>query len=274
MNPTPMLCPSPVLWDQSFPRDAEVLTVVGKALGEMQQLLENAKALLALTPMLQLFVLDFDFDRTGPYPLLTIIHSLMVQWCLQPSDAVHVVSTDAVAGYSPHPLPAEINHQGNAPLWAEEAGKLLVLHDHVAPGGGFFIGVACPYGFSGRAKGHYRPEDRDVRKFPLVAKDEVCTLQDAFAWDLPANLHNQSVTFQNAKDHVYVLGGSVADPTSGSHYTVTFARAPRPWVLDYNEDPLKDTFVKQLVPLTGFDFEVIKHVLIYGTFPPRRFRLQ
>jgi hypothetical protein len=274
MIATPLLCPSPVLWDQSFPRSENILAIVGKALGEIQLLLEKEQALLALTPMLQLFVNDFDFDRTGPYPLLTIIYNLMVQWCLQPGEVVRVIETGNIEFSPLHPLPEGCQHDQNSAIWAEELGKVLCVHDQNAENGAFYLGIACPYGFSGLPKSTYPPKDNAVRKFPIVAKDEIDQLADSFRWEIPAGLHTQLVSFKNACDHVKLLGGTVHHPSSGSHYTVTFPGAARPWVLDYNEDPLKDGFVKQLVPLTHYDFDVIKSVLVTGEFPARKFRLE
>jgi hypothetical protein len=274
MIATPLLCPSPVLWDQSFPRSEKTLSIVGKALGEIQLLLEKEQALVALTPMLQLFVSDFDFTRTGPYPLLTIIHNLMVQWCLQPGRAVKVIETDQIPHSPSHPLPEGCQRDPNSAIWAEELGKVLCVHDQNAENGTFYLGIACPYGFSGLPKSSYPPKDSAVRKFPIVAKDDIDQLGDAFMWEIPANLHTQLVSFRDAHDHIRLLGGMVDTPGSGSHYTVTFPGAARPWVLDRNEDPLRDDFVKQLVPLTHYDFDVIKSVLVYGQFPSRKFRLE
>ena len=73
---------------------------------------------------------------------------------------------------------------------------------------------------------------------------------------------------------MYAIGASaVENPTRGSHYKVRFP-GRRSWVLDRNEDPLKDTFIKELVPITGYPFEVIKSALLYGDLPARTLRLQ
>jgi hypothetical protein len=65
-----LLCPSPVILDQSFPRDDDELNLVAVALGELQLYIEEDKAHLIVTNILRDLVADFEgFDWT---PLLGI----------------------------------------------------------------------------------------------------------------------------------------------------------------------------------------------------------
>jgi hypothetical protein len=78
------------------------------------------------------------------------------------------------------------------------------------------------------------------------------------------------ISFEHAKNNCPALGGTVWKPRRGSHHKVKFRNAPRPWVLDPNNDPLPERFLKQLVPITGHSLDVIKYVLLYGKFPQLR----
>ncbi len=48
-----LLCPSPVILDQSFPRDEDELNLVAVALGELQLYIEQDQAHLILTSTLR-----------------------------------------------------------------------------------------------------------------------------------------------------------------------------------------------------------------------------
>ena len=101
--------------------------------------------------------------------------------------------------------------------------------------------------------------------FPLVGSDDLSTLVDAYEWEIPDDLHSKQVSFKDAKKHIIVLGASrVEKPLhGGSHFVVRF-EGSRSWPLDRNEDPRKDAFLNQLVPITGYPFEVIKSTLLTG----------
>jgi hypothetical protein len=259
--------------DQSFPRNDAVLETVGRALGNLELALEANQAIVVLSHTLQMFIEDFDWQRTGPYPLLQVIHSLLVQWFLQPHSGLLVLDLDDIEVTQPHPVPIDCGQDGNVVLWAEDVARLLVLHDACAQSGRFFLGIACHNAFGGEPLGAYDALFVATRRFPLVGPSELTNLEDAYNWDIDANLHNQEVSFEDAKKNVPTLGGRVHNPTNGSHYKVTFAHASRPWPLDYNEDPLKDDFIKQLVPITNYPFDVIKTVLLTGVFPTKSLKL-
>lgn len=271
----PFICPSPIILDQAFPRDEDVLLVVGRALGEIQGLSEKGDIAILLTAILKLFVLDFDFNRTGPYPLLAIIYDLLVNWCLQPNAGVYTGEVDSIQDVVPHPLPSNCEPIGNTVLWAQETGKLLHLHDAVAKPGEFFIGIACPHAFAGLQPCEYSDSDQPARKFPLVGPNDLAGLGDAFIWNVPNDIHRRHVSFGDAKKNVELLGGVVSRPSSGgSHYIVRFPGGNRPWVLDYNHDPVLDSHIKELVAIVNQPFEYIKTTLLLGDFPRRMTRIR
>jgi hypothetical protein len=269
----PLLCPSPIILDQSFPRSEDVLKLVASALGNLQDYLQNGRANLVLSDVLQLFVAEFDWERTGPYPLLIDLYNLLVQWCLQPHDGLLTVNLDTVPEAGEHPVPADCKDNDLVQLWAIELNKLLRIHDTCAAPGDRFIGVACHRAFGGELLGNYGG-DPVAPFFPLVGPD-LYQLSDAFDWLTPADLHQKQVTFEAAKANISLLGAEpIKTPRRGSHFKVKFPGAPRSWVLDPNVNPLSDDFVRELVPLTNLPFAVIKTVLLTGTFPEKVLKLK
>lgn len=63
------------------------------------------------------------------------------------------------------------------------------------------------------------------------------------------------------------------EPHGGSHYKVYFPGAPRPWILDPNNDPVPEPFLRELVVLTGYSLEEIIYILSTGRKPIYRLRL-
>ena len=67
----PLICGSPLILDQSFPRDEEELSAVARALGEIEKQLENNDIHLVLTEGLAQIVEEFDWvNRGSSYSLL------------------------------------------------------------------------------------------------------------------------------------------------------------------------------------------------------------
>ncbi len=108
--------------------------------------------------------------------------------------------------------------------------------------------------------------------FPLVGPADLDALDDAFDWELPADLHQRGVTFDEAYRHVEMIVGRVEKPKGSSHYQVRF-EGERSWPLDFNFDRIPDRVIKELQPITGYPFEVIKYVLLFGAWPKRKLRL-
>src|ERR1039458_9224452 len=87
----PLICPSPIILDQSFPRDTRTLDLVAIALGNLQSRIESGDIAVVLTPALQLFVEDFDWATIATYPDLHDLYRLMVQWFLQPHERLILI---------------------------------------------------------------------------------------------------------------------------------------------------------------------------------------
>lgn len=272
----PLLCPSPVLLDQSFPRDEDQLNLVAVALGEVIGCVERNEAHLLLTETLREFVESFDWNPPRPFSLLTDIHRLLSLLYLQPNERLIMVDVASVGSYEPHPIPKGCENTGLIELWADELGKILTLHDQCYTES-FFIGIACECAFSGEEANEYKNPD-ELRAFPLVGPDDLPNLEDAFEWTPTKSSFNDirlmEVSFDAAQRNIDVLGAiRVENPRGGgSHYIVIF-NGGRSWPLDKNTDPVPERFLKQLIPITGYPLLVIKHALIFGELPITQLRL-
>jgi len=267
----PLLCPSPQLLDQSFPRGQAELLLVATALGEIERCLSDNSAGVILTGTLQSYIELFDFQRTEPYPLLTDIYQLLVRWFLQPHSGIVRVPVETVLHAPSHPVPAECQHDALVEVWADEVGRILVLHDRYCSAQEFFIGVACARGFAGEPLGQYS-NPHGIRAFPLVAPGDLGDLEDAYRWDVPQDFTGRLVSFEDAKKNCPLLGAKeVREPHGGSHYQVKFP--VRTWPLDKNYPYVPERYLRELVAITGYPLSVVKYALITGKLPPRVLRL-
>lgn len=107
-------------------------------------------------------------------------------------------------------------------FWSDEMGKILWIHDSCCHREIFFVGIACEFAFSGEEPGTYHNPDNS-RAFPLVGPDDLDTLDDAYDWDTPYDIHQKQVSFDAARKRCTVIGATgIEPPSSGSHYKVKF----------------------------------------------------
>jgi hypothetical protein len=272
----PLICLSPVLLDQSFPRDQDELQRVAIALGEIQEYVEEDKVYLVSTEPLEEIVEIFDWDYPGlsrMYPLLQSVYDLLNQWfLLQNGGLVRIQVPEGVA-YQPHPIPKGTENQGFVEDWSREVGKIFSLHPTCSSDRReFFIGIACDHAFAGGELGEY--ENSEAQSFPLVGPSTINQLCDAYEWNVPDGIRRRSVRVSDAYKNCFALGAvSVEPPGRGSHYRVKFPGGHRPWVLDENDDPVPVPYLRELNVLTGYPLEVIVYALIYGELPEYRLKL-
>ncbi len=261
----PLLCASPTILDQSFPRDNYVLYLVADVLGRIEELIQNDRIHLILTNVLQDLFIEFDWDsRRDQYAVLLDIHRLLTQWFLQPHERLIQLDISDVNNYIPHPLPEQTEKQkGLVELWSDEIGRLLVRHDQCCPHNQFFIGVACESAFSGNELGKYDNPDNQ-RTFPLVGPEEIDSLTDAYERILPCKGSPGSVSHKNAKRNILCLGGNL-DRIRGDHFVYVF-EGGRSWPLTLR-DPVPEDHLQQLVSITGLSLQVVKYTLINGVLP-------
>ena len=261
MKLPPLLCPSLAIVDQSWTRNHDELRMIGVALGSIADLVSNDRAHLVMTlDFIDIFE-KFDFQRTGPYPLLTDIHRHIALWFEQ-QRGVYFPACDGAPQHA-HPAPAAAAG-GQAAVWCAEVAKLLALHDNCCHGAEYFVGIACHRGFSGSDPVGYT--NAPARAFPVVGSQSYTNLAAGFVWDIPEDLLKKSVSFAAAKNNVHLLGGKVVKAQGTSHYSVQFV-GTRTWTLDKNHDPVLDDHLHELVPITGLPYEFVKATLLTGARP-------
>jgi hypothetical protein len=275
-----LLCLSPILLDQSFPRNEEELRIVASALGELEEFVGSGKAKLVTTQILSDFIDEFDWASTSSN-LLMEIYRFLSQLLLRQNDQIvnmnkyfDCISNHPAPTYCLHPLPKSCeSHGGLLEFWSDELGKILFLHDQCNDNDdNFFIGVACAHGFAGQCIDEYvNPENR--RGFPLISPENIDILSEAYEWDIPNDIHQKSVSVENVKKNCHAIGGVLDKPDRDSHYKVSF-QGQRPWTFSINADPIPERFLRQLVDLTPYSIDVIKTALIEGKLPRKKLRLE
>jgi hypothetical protein len=270
----PLICASPTVLDQSFPRDEDQLRAVAITLGEIQQQLKNNQVHLVLTEGLRELVQEFDWRNRDNPPLLLEIYHLLDEWFLKNHERLVRADLSGVNRYQPHPIPAGCSTLGLVEIWSDEVGKLLALHDMCCQGNSYFIGIACEQAYSGsrlqRYCGHSNP-----RCFPLVGPREILQLLvDAYTWQVEPNAQRKKVSINNALKNYKAIGAiRIEPPSGGSHYTMKFKKG-RSWAVDSNVNPIPDRFLSELVTITGYPLPVIRTALITGDLPRRVLRLR
>lgn len=263
----PLLCPSPMLINQSFPRNEDELQTAAIALGELMQCVEQGEVHILLTDTFSDFTSNlFEWEGSNSYPLLREIYNLLVSLFLNPHTGYERVPEFTVDDYQAHPIPQECVDELFVEEWANEMGKLLILHNSYCPEGRFYIGIACAYGFGGGNTTSINGENNNC--FPMVGRyDFKAVLGDAYEWHYLPDWYERLVSFEQARANCKVLGACQIDnPSGGSHYKVHFP-GKRPWTLDPNTDPIPLRFLTQLEEITGYSLPAIKTALITGEPP-------
>jgi hypothetical protein len=273
---TPLLCLPPTIFDQSFPRDDDELSLVVDALGEIQEHLERQIAGLVMTGFLRLIAdpSNFDFARYDERPHLRDILRLIQQWVLQPHEGIEEIDVSGVQDheYEPHPVPEGCEGKGLVEFWEDEVGRILFVHDAVCEKAAFFIGVVCNSAYAGGPLGQYNNPDAK-RCFPLVGPDETANLSDAYVWDVPHDVIRKQVSLGDFRKNFRRIGAiSISQPSRGSHCRVEFAGG-RTWPLDNNHDPIPQGHLRTLSQATGLPVGVLKDSLINGRDPRKVCRL-
>jgi hypothetical protein len=270
----PLLCLSPVLIDQSFPRDSEQLRMVATALGEVFAQVRSGRAKVLLTLTLKEFLDEIDWQQNQSIALLRQIHRELSQLFLQTHGTIVIQNLGQIKTYLPHPIPASASNAGFVEFWSDELGKLLILHDARAYKKEFFIGIACELAFSGGILGSY-PLPHKARAFPLVGPQELPKLlEDAFEWDVPIDCHTLTIGVDDICRNFRQLGAiQLEQPYKDSHYKIYFPDGLS-WTFDRNWGrDIGDNVLQQLKPRTGMPLGIIKYCLKEGKRPPKKLRL-
>jgi hypothetical protein len=269
----PLICCSPVILDQSFPRDTSELYLVADTLGIIQDQVNCDEIHLILTDELTELVENFDWNVREEYAILRDIYRLLDQWFLQQHKRLIRVDLSEIQEYNKHPIPEGCEAQGLVDLWSDEVGKLLVKHDKCCPRDEFFIGIACESAYcTGEPRCYINPSG--YRVFPLVGPNEIPLLADAYDWQVHADIRRTRVYFKDVVRHFKVIGSeSLIRPPRGSHYKLKF-KGGRSWELDSNIDPVAEEHLRELTSITGYTLSVIKYALLNGELPNKILRFK
>lgn len=268
----PLICPAPAVLDQSRQRQITELRRIAITLGTIAEMVSEDSVHVLLTPMMREVVKEFAGQPWKYHDITQDIFRLLTQWFLQKHTGVVELDPSSVTGHSPHPVPFGCAADGLVMFWADEMGKLLVIHDECGPRGGFSIGIACDKGFAGESLAEYCAESDGEPKFPLVDPRAARTLLDAYDWEYDANVQRRKVTIEAAKSNCFALGCTrVLPPRCDSHCKFMFP-GKRSWTLSVNDDPVPVAYLQELCGITGYPLKVVRHALLTGSLPPRRLR--
>jgi hypothetical protein len=225
--------------------------------------------------MICAFVEDFDWQDVGPKRLsiLRDVYRAVTEIIVRNGAASILLSLPDTNPVVAHPLPDScLITDGLTAIWQEEAGKLLNVHEAKRAHDSPFVGVPCERAFADGVIGRYASNSCSAC-LPLVGPCTLHVLADGEEWVLDRNEVNAPVTFQLARKNLACLGGKIKRPHGGSHYKVSFRGAPRPWVLDPNDDPVPDAYLNELPALCGFPIDVVRFALLHGRLPQKRSKL-
>lgn len=268
----PLICGSPLLFDQSFPRNNNELRRVAATLGEIEQQINQNSIHLIITEELKQIINAFDWSKFNDYPILRDIYRLLSQWFLQPHDRIIDVNLSNIVNHSPHPIPEYCALHGLVDIWSDELGRLLVKHDRHCPQNCFFIGIACELAYTGNAIGSYH-NPSNARAFPLVGpEDKDSKLIDAYNWVALPNIQQRHIYVADFFRNYKAIGATrIERPSSGSHFKVRF-KNKRSWTLDTNVDPIPHRFIDELEQIAEYPKQVIKTALTTGERPRKIIR--
>jgi hypothetical protein len=269
----PLICPSPIILDQSFPRTDDELRRISNALGMIQQQLKNNEIHLLVTLVQKQFIYEFDWSKAEIHPLLRDIRRLMSQLFTRSDEKRIDLDVSNILEYNLHPLPEGCEGVGLSEIWADEMGRTLVKHDSCCPRGAFFIGIACDLGYAGCSCRKYTIST-ETEAFPMVCPANINQrLIDAYEWNTSSNIENQKVHFSDIYRNYKAIGGtSMRPPNGSSHYEITFSGG-RTWPLDRKFREIPPKYLSELVNITGYPIGPLKEALLTGTKPHKVSRL-
>ena len=266
-----LLCTSPTLLDQSFPRDSDELRMVAITLGEIQRQIEQNEICLILTDGLAAIVESFEWNDFQN-PTIREIYNLLNRWFLQKHEGLFTIDLSFISHSLKHPLPPSCCCEGLVDLWSEEVGKLLTFHDEHHKGNNFIIGIAYERAYVyGNTHSYINPDN--YRCFPLVGPGNIHILEDMYDWDVGVDVMRQKITFSDVSKHYKAINARKLErPSTGSHYKLKFKEG-RTWPLQANITCIPDCFLNELVPIAGLPLKAIKFALKKGKLPNKILRL-
>lgn len=278
-----LICPSPQILDHSFPRTEDDLEVIAISLGHIIGKLEEKILALLHTNTLDDFISSYHPDW-NQYPMLRDVWVALNQLISHPSQESISEDLLQVENYVPHIVPQKSSYKKDSEslleLWMDELGKILILHDQCIEKDEYFIGIACPYGFSGGDVDTYQSPAIE-RYFPLVGEKTFETvLDDAYEWVIPLDIARKTPCIKHLTSSVLEILGASGMEQGGKHKHVIFSDVSVPFRNHGNpNEELKDYFFDGLIKAKvirekGYTQSVLKYILTEGKLPERRCKLK
>jgi hypothetical protein len=267
----PLICCSPTILDQSFPRNINELHLILDTLVKIQDQLARNEIHLILTDVLAELVTNVDWNIREEYAILKEIYRLLNMWFLQPHEGLVPIDVSKIVTYYKHPIPEGCESKGLIDFWSDEVGKILSIHDRCCSNQKFFIGIACESAYCTNKRRYYINPD-SLRVFPLVGPTETASLDDGYYWEVRHEIRRINIPFRNVLRNYRVIGSNKLErPHSSSHWKLKF-KGGRTWTLDANIDPVAEDHLEELEAITGYPIQVIKYAFINGKLPGKKIR--
>ena len=126
----PLLCPSPVILDHSFPRDDYQLRTAALSLGNLLSCIQSGQSVLILTATLREFIKDIDWNSPRNHGLLREIYKTFSQLLLTTPRELLQVDVSSVSGHMPHPLPkGTLADKGNVGCCRFQRHPVRCMHE-------------------------------------------------------------------------------------------------------------------------------------------------
>jgi len=246
----PLLVPSPLILDQTFPRLPEDLGIASRAIARLSILAENGDVILLFTPALIAVIKAFDWSDGSSGRIRAELFGLLMKMISRSEDRGLIrVSVKGAQSSWMHPLPESCDGTGQANVWASDVAAIFEGHMCCTHNAEWFVGVACERGFSGLGLGQYVANGHN--SFPLVGEQNLGSLSDSFDWNWHTDYENKTVQIRDllrAKDRLQIK--TIDPPRRDSHYKVTLLNGSV-WNFSLNDDPIPRPYLNQLAGYLG-----------------------
>lgn len=266
----PAVLLSPIFLDQKFPRELNELRVVQAGLAVAARGLKDGRFKLIFSAAFEEFI---DLTNTTWRESQTLngalidINRFLCQLIWR-GEGVIRVQLPSDLKCSPHPVPERcdgdlVRH------WADEVGRLILVHDSVCMDQQYFIGVLCPYCCCGDTDAGRYSGTPPRRCFPIGGSDLAEHLADAYIYKIPKTVHDRRVTVGEIIKNYAAIGGVRVESVKGTdHRRIVFSGLPA-WEFDSNGGRkgtlVTDKAFGELEKLLGHPAMAIKASLMDGT---------
>jgi hypothetical protein len=287
----PLLCPSPVLLDQTFPRSLTQARAVNVALSKFLELLKEESALHLMTESLQERLklwYDGKIDP-GHLEIGSELSEKEVKQLSQQCRAIFVslanlvtsrqndrywIDTDEVEEELIHPIVWDYAGM-YVEKWRRELGRVAILHARVATEYRPFAAVACLESFGGN-RGFARSSmdlDPAIYQLPIVDPDGVGELGNAFSYKA-TEVDQSPIPASAARAQLPKVGLRMDVTPSGAWKIYHRQHRTREILLNIRGNELEWPDVERIASLTDDVPAAAVHFLLkHGHLPEKELRL-